>query len=129
MQAEDCFVHFQAADLDDVEIYTDSPDGQEVRIQHPWFFVSLRLVHGAIRIDNLSVYDAYERQGVGTAVVHALLCFADEHRLVLLATNVLSGAVGFWSSRRIGFIVDPHNPEDFLPPHHVARTQHLAIPW
>lgn len=129
MQAEDCFVHFQAVDLDAIQIRTDSTDGREVRIQHEYFFVSLQLVHGAIRIDNLTVYDDFERQGIGATVVQALLAFADERRLVLLATNVLGDAIGFWSSRRVGFINDPHNPDDFLPPHHVARTQHLAIPW
>jgi GNAT superfamily N-acetyltransferase len=86
-------------------------------------------VHGAIRIDNLTVYDAYERQGIGTTVVRALLDFADEHRLVLLANNVLADATNFWRSRSVGFIMDPNNPDDFLPPHHLARTQHLTIPW
>lgn len=129
MQAEDCFVHFQAVDLDDIEILTDSADGQEVRIQHPWFFVSLRVVHETIRIDNLTVYDAYVRRGIGATVVQALLRFADEQRLVLLATNVLADAVAFWKSQPVGFIADPHSPDDFLPPHHVTRTQNMAIPW
>lgn len=129
MHVSDCVHYLESRGLQRVRSYPDSRDGTEHRIQGQTFFVHATFLSNAIRINNLTVYDAYVGNNVACTVTHVLQEFADEWGVILLATNVLREERGFWSSSKVGFVPDPTNPDDFLPPHHIPRRQCLTVPW
>jgi hypothetical protein len=128
MHVSECVHSLENHGLESVRSYPDSSDGTEHRIQGHAFFVHATFLSNAIRINNLTVHNEYVGKNVASTVVRILQEFADECGVVLLATNVLPEEQGFWSSSKVGFVPDPTNPDDFLPPEHIPRMRRVAIP-